>query len=115
MKKLLASVAVCAVALTMTSCAAGPHQLKRSVDDWDHQMYVKSPWINAACWVVPVFPICNFVAGIGDFFVVDAYAFWFHDAWDMKGTGFKHADVPATDGAMGSLLGDGSFLKVDGK
>ena len=76
-------------------------------------MYVKQPWVDAILWVVPVFPILNFGALIGDFFVVDAYAFWFKDAWDGKGTGFRHAEVEATDGAMNSLLmDDGTFLEI---
>ncbi|MCA8953550.1 MAG: hypothetical protein KDE27_28825 [Planctomycetes bacterium] len=112
MRKLLASIAVTTAAVMMTSCSAGPHQLKRTVDDWDHKMYVNNPWLNGVLWFVPVFPLCHFGASIGDFLVTDAYFFWFQDAWDMKGTGFKHADVMATDGQVGSLMGDGSFLKV---
>ena len=68
MRKLITSLALGAVtALSMTSCAAGPHQLRRSVDDWDHKMYVNSPWIDAVLWVVPVFPLAHYVAMIGDF------------------------------------------------
>ena len=112
MRKLLASVAVCVAAFSMTSCMAGPHQLVRSVDDWDQKTYINNPWLDAAMWVVPVFPICGFAAGLGDFFVGDAYAFWFHDAWDMKGTGFKHAETAPTDGYVNSFLGEGGFMKV---
>jgi hypothetical protein len=99
--------------LALSSCLAGPHQLKRSVDDWDQKMYVQSPWIDAVLWIVPVFPIAHFIAGIGDFLIVDAYAFWFKDAWDGKGTGFKHYEVTPTDGAMRSLLiDDAKFLEI---
>ena len=99
--------------LWLTGCLAGPHQLRRSVDDWDHKMYVQQPWIDAILWVVPVFPILTFGAGIGDFIITDAYAFWFKDAWDGKGTGFRHATVEPTDGAMNSLLlDDGKFLTI---
>ncbi|MBP8299907.1 MAG: hypothetical protein KA020_06095 [Planctomycetes bacterium] len=112
MRKLVASVAVCVAAFSLTSCLAGPHQLRRSVDDWDQKMYVNSPWLDAVLWVVPVFQICGFGASIGDFFVGDAYAFWFHDAWDGKGTGFKHAETAPTDGYVNSFLGEGGFMKV---
>ncbi len=114
MRKTLLTLAVAAVtAFSLTSCSAGPHQLKRSVDDWDHKMYVNSPWLNGVLWFVPVFPILHFGAGIGDFFVTDAYAFWFKDAWDGKGTGFKHAEVAPTDGQMSSLMNEGaSFLEI---
>lgn len=109
MSKFLTTLALGAVtALGMTSCAAGPHQLRRTVDDWDHKMYVNSPWIDGVLWFVPVIPLANFVAAIGDFFVTDAYAFWFNDAWDGKGTGFEHLKVEATDGKFGSLLNDGA-------
>jgi hypothetical protein len=94
------------LATTLSSCFAGPHQLRRSVDDWDHKTYVNSPWFNAALWVVPVLPICNVLAWTGDFLICDAYAFWIHDAWDGKGTGFQHMEVIAVDGKVGSLLLD---------
>lgn len=112
MRKLLATIAMSVVAFSLTSCSAGPHQLKRSVDDWDQKMYVNSPWLNGVLWFIPVFPICHFVAGIGDFFVTDAYAFWFNDAWDGKGTGFQHADV-AADQKWGSMfVGGGKWLNA---
>ena len=114
MRKILATVAAATVAFSLTSCMAGPHQLCRTVDDWDHKTYVNSPWLDAVLWVVPVFPLAHFGARIGDFFVGDAWAFWRYDAWDQKGTGFKHADIAPTDGQVGSLLSEGSgFMKVN--
>ena len=113
MRKLLIAAAMLA-ALTLSGCLAGPHQLRRSVDDWDHRTYVESPWLDAALWVVPVFPLSYLGAVLADFFVVDAYAFWFRDAWDGRGTGFRHLDVAATDGVMQSLLiDDGVLLEVE--
>lgn len=112
MKKVLGALTV-ALALSLTSCAAGPHQLRRTVDDWDQKMYVNSPWLDGVLWFVPVIPFANFLASIGDFFVGDAYAFWFKDAWDGKGTGFNHFTPTHTDGAMDSLLLDDSkFLEI---
>jgi hypothetical protein len=95
---------VCLAALlALSACAAGPHQLRRSIDDWDHKSYVNSPWWNAALWVVPVFPLCYAGAFVGDFLVTDPWAFWLEDAWDGKGTGFEHLPVQWTDGRMTSL------------
>jgi hypothetical protein len=109
MRKIIASLALGTVAaLSTTSCSAGPHQLRRTVDDWDHKMYVNSPWLDGVLWFIPVIPLATFVGAFGDFFITDAYAFWFHDAWDGKGTGYEHLKVDATDGKMGSLLMDGS-------
>ena len=97
-----------------TGCFAGPHQLKRTVDDWDQDIYIKSPWLSAVLWVVPAFPLANFGASIGDFFVTDAYHFWFKDAWDGKGTAFEHFVPTATDGSLQSLMIEGAkFLKLD--
>ena len=96
--------------LALSSCLAGPHQVRRSVDDWDHRMYVESPFVNGVLWVVPVMELTYLGAVIVDFFVVDAYSFWFHDAWDGKGTGFRHLEVTPTDGAMDSLLVDDGVL-----
>jgi hypothetical protein len=93
---------------TFAACTVGPHQLRRSVDDWDQKTYVDSPWLDAVLTVIPVIPICTALAAIGDFFVTDAYAFWFKDAWDGKGTAFTHFSPTPTDGAMGSLLLDDS-------
>ena len=98
---------------TLGACFAGPHQLKRTVDDWDHKMYIEQPWLDGVLWFVPVFPIAGFLAQVGDFFVTDAYAFWLKDAWDGKGTAFTHYSVKATDGAMSSLLNeDAHFLEI---
>lgn len=99
--------------LALSSCLAGPHQLRRTVDDWDQKMYVNSPWVDAVLWVVPVFPLANFVAWAGDFIIGDLYAFWFKDAWDGKGTAFTHYQVTPTDGAMKSLLiDDAKFIEI---
>jgi len=106
---------VCALLATITvaGCFAGPHQLKRTVDDWDHKMYIDQPWLDGVLWFVPVIPIASFLASIGDFFVGDAYAFLLKDAWDRKGTGFTHFNPKATDGAMSSLLNDDAhFLEI---
>ena len=112
MKKARLAFALLALT-TVAACSAGPHQLRRSVDDWDQKLYVDSPWLDGILWFVPVIPIAGFLATIGDFLVVDAYAFWFKDAWDGKGTGYTHYTPTHTDGAMGSLLlDDGKFLEI---
>lgn len=112
MKKIATAFAL-AVAATLTSCASGPHQLARTVDDLDQKVYINSPWLNAVLHIIPAFPLAKFGAAIGDFFVTDAYAFWFKDAWDGKGTGFEHYKQNWTDGKMGSLLNnDAGFLKI---
>lgn len=109
MRKLAIALSLSAVGFT--SCLAGPHQLKRSVDDYDRSTYVESPWLNAVLWVVPVFPISHFVAGIGDFFI-DGWFFWSNDAWDMKGTNFEFSNIADTDGKLKSLKdGWGNFFK----
>lgn len=94
--------------LALTSCAAGPHQLRRSVDDWDQKTYVNSPWLNAAMWVVPVYPALHAGALVGDFLITDPYHFWLDDAWDGNGTGFVHLDIECPDGFVESLLADRS-------
>ena len=112
MKKLFALAAL-TLALGLSSCASGPHQTFRSVDDWDHDLYVSKPRINGLLTFIPVIPLAKYGALIVDFFVVDAYAFWFKDVWDDKGTAFDHNVVGGTDGSMGSLItGDGEFLKI---
>ena len=113
MRKLALAMTLLLGAL-FSGCAAGPHQLRRTVDDWDREIYVESPWISAALWVIPVIPFASFAASFGDFFITDAYAFWLKDAFSGEGgTGFRHADVPAAK-TMGSLVGDGTFLRIDG-
>jgi len=112
MKKIALALAL--IGLTaFAGCSSGPHQLRRSVDDWDQKLYVDSPWLNGILHFIPVIPLAMFGAGIGDFLVTDAYSFWFKDAWDGKGTGFTHFSVTPTDGAMSSLLiDDAKFLEV---
>jgi len=94
------------LSLLLGGCAAGPHQLRRSVDDWDQKIYVNSPWLNAAMWLVPVYPVMHVGAMVIDFTVTDPYYFWFDDAWDGNGTGFKHLDIEYTDGWVDSMLAD---------
>jgi hypothetical protein len=101
--------------MSLTSCLAGPHQLNRTVDDWDRKVYVDSPWLNAVLWIVPVFPLAHFGAAIGDFLICDAYAFWLKDAFGGKGgTGFVHADVSAERTMKSLLRDDGKFLEITG-
>ena len=105
MKKMQLLAAAATLGL-LASCVAGPHQLRRPVDDWDHKFYTSNPWIGAVMSVF-VWPFVGFGAAIGDFFVVDAYHFWFKDAWDGKGTGFEHLRVES-DQQVQSLLIDGA-------
>lgn len=113
MTKLLATLAVCSLAATLAGCLAGPQQLQRSVDDWDRKTYVNSPWFAASLWIVPIVPLAKAGAFVGDVAVGNAWAFWFDDAWDGKGTGFQHVEVVPTDGRTDSLLSEqGGFLKV---
>ena len=99
------SLVLAVTSLMATSCLAGPHQLRRTVDDWDNRLYVESPWANALLHVVPVIPLASVFAFLGDFFVSDAVAFWTDDAWEAtgSGSGFEHYPVKSTDGNMQSL------------
>jgi hypothetical protein len=98
----------------LAGCAAGPHQLRRSVDDLDHKLYVNSPIWNGLLWIVPVLPVLSAGAMVGDFLVTDPWAFWFHDVWDGQGTGYEHLPVQTVDGKMGSLLLDrGHWTRVE--
>lgn len=94
--------------LGLGACAAGPKQLQRSVDDWDRELYVEKPLLNGVLHVVPVIPIAQLAAAIGDFFVVNPYHFWLEDVWDGKGTNFEHAEVESRDGAVRSLMIEGA-------
>ena len=91
------------LAALLAGCVAGPHQLRRSVDDWDHAMYVNSPRWNGLLWVVPVIPVATLGAFAIDTLITDPWAFWFGDAWDNAGTGYEHLPVEKTDGRMQSL------------
>ena len=104
MRKPLRIVATAVVLLMPGSCLAGPHQLRRSVDDWDHETYVNSPLLNAALWIVPVIPAMTAGAMALDFLVTDPLRFWFDDLWDGNGTGFRHHEVSWPDGKVDSLL-----------
>lgn len=96
------------LAATLGSCFAGPHQLRRSMDDWDHKHYVNSPRWNAVLWIVPVIPVATVVALALDTVITDPYAFWFGDAWDNAGTGYEHLPVQWNDGRVSSLWNDRS-------
>ena len=100
---------------SFTSCAAGPHQLRRTVDNWDQELYVDSPWLNAVLWVVPVIPLADVLAAFGDFFITDAYTFWIEDAFTGQGgTGFVHAQPDQTRYMNSLLSDDGKWLRIEG-
>ncbi len=112
MKKMIAALGL-VLAVSLSSCVAGPKQLARTVDDWDGKMYVENPWMDAVLNVIPVIPLAGAIGGFVDFFSDNLVAFWMHDAWDGKGTAFKHFEVTPTDGAAHSLLlDDGKFMEV---
>lgn len=100
--------AAVALATALGACAAGPQQLRRTIDDWDHNLYVNSPWLDAVLWVVPVIPVATVGAFTFDFLIGNPYAFWCEDAWDGSGTAFRHAEVQPTDDTVDSLLLDRS-------
>lgn len=113
MRKLaFALVLTLCACFSLSSCAAGPHQLRRTVDDLDHKLYVSSPWLDAVLWIVPAFPILHTGAWIGDFLIVDAYSFWIKDAWDGNGTGYEHLSVESTERMQSLLIDNASFLET---
>lgn len=101
-------------ALLLSSCLAGPHQMRRSIDDWDHQMYANSPLLDGLLWIpVPLFPLLTGLALAGDAVTFDFYSFWFRDVWRGSGTGFEHLRVEAPAGKAFSLIGtDGAWFRV---
>jgi hypothetical protein len=106
MRTLGRSAAAVASSLLLGACLAGPHQLRRSIDDWDHSMYVNSPLWNGALWLVPVIPIAQFGAWILDTLITDPWAFWTDDLWDGNGTGYRHLPVEWLDGHVDCLFAD---------
>ncbi|MEQ1630772.1 MAG: hypothetical protein ABL997_00270 [Planctomycetota bacterium] len=101
-------IALAFVTVLPSACFAGPHQLRRTVDDWDNRLYVQSPWMNGMLHVVPVIPLATVCAFVADFFVADAVTFWLDDAWGGTGTGFDHLRIETPDGRAQSLMIEGS-------
>ena len=101
------------VLLGVTSCAAGPQQLFRTVDDIDQELYVEQPIVDGILYIIPVIPLAKYVAALGDFFIVNAYHFWVEDLWDGEGKGFIHYDPDASEKLKSLYLDDSTFLFVD--
>ena len=112
MKKLTTLLAAL-VMIGAVSCAAGPQQLARTVDDIDQELYVDMPLVDGLLYVVPVIPFAKYVAAAGDFFIVNAYHFWVKDVWDGEGTGFTHYDTDASEKLKSLYLDDSKFLFVE--
>jgi hypothetical protein len=110
MKQSLAALGALPLVLPLGSCLAGPHQLSRSVDDFDHQLYLENPLLDGVLWVIPVLPFASVVALVGDFLVVDPYHFWFKDLWRSEGTAFDHWLPERPAHRVGSLVNGGPFL-----
>ena len=95
MKRMLCAVALAAVLMTVTSCLAGPSRLSRSFDDYLNQKYTENAWVHGVLLrIIPVYPIIGSLAALGDVTFVNTYYFWSDDAWDNKGTGFIHDQLP---------------------
>ena len=110
----LATVLALAFALSIPACRSGPSQLVRSVDDWDNQLYVQSPWLDSILHVVPVIPLVKWGVSWVDVLVLNPIAFWTNDAWDSKGTGYMHKNPEYTDGYVrGVFVDDGGILRVE--
>ena len=66
-------------------------------------MYVEKPLVNGVLHVIPIIPIVNLVATVGDTLVVNPWFFWSEDVWDNEGTNFDHMTVSDADGHLDSL------------
>jgi hypothetical protein len=94
----------------------GPHQMSRTVDDWDRKLYVDSPWLDVVLNIIPVVPLAKVGAAIVDGLVGDLYTFWAKDAFGGKGgTGFVHWTDSANHTMKSLMLDDGKFLEVTNK
>lgn len=101
------------VTSTLSSCMAGPQQMRRSVDDWDHALYVESPWLDAGLWILPVIPLASCAGQLVDCLIVNPIFFWGSDAWDGNGTGYKHQS-PVPDEWTNSVIAErGRWLRVE--
>lgn len=104
MKKTVGLAVAAAVLSVCAGCASGPSRLSNSFGDWRNQQYSESAWLHALLTeVIPVYPLVQGLAGIGDLFV-NAYYFWAKDAWDNKGTAYVHMNP---EGAEKTVTGSG--------
>ena len=102
------------LALVLGGCLAGPHQLRRSLDDFDQKLYVDSPIIDGILWFpIPAFGIANYVAWIGDFFI-DGYHFWINDVWANEGAGFVHIEPQGNKQVYSLTRDDSEFITAKG-
>ena len=102
-----------ALALVAAGCAAGPQQLRRTVDDFDQKLYVDSPILDGILWFpIPAFPIANWGAYIGDFFI-NCYHFWIEDVWANEGKGFVHIDPQGTKQLSSLMVDDSKFAQAN--
>ncbi len=99
--------------LSLPGCLAGPKQLHSTIDDWDQQLYVDTPWFNGAMWVIPVVPAARFGALLGDVLIGNFYTFWFEDAFSGEGgTTVRFADIETKRSMKSLLRGDGKWVEV---
>jgi hypothetical protein len=103
-RKFLGTLAILAALTLGSGCYAGPKRLQRAWDDYENKAYVDNAWLTGALGVVGVYPLVNFAAMIGDWFV-NFYYFWFVDAFDQNtGTAYIHENPT---GARKSVSGPG--------
>ncbi len=92
MKRTLLLAALAAAPLLTTSCSSGPSRLARSWDGWTNQKYSEDSWIHGALLqdIIPAYPIVGFIAGIGDWLILNPIQFWTKDIWDRRGTAYEY-------------------------
>ena len=112
MQKLTVTLSLCGL-LLLSGCFTGPKQLHATVDDWDRQLYVDTPWFNGALWIIPVVPAARIGSLFIDGVVGNFYTFWFEDAFDGEGgTTVRHAEIASRESMKSLLRGDGLWVQT---
>ncbi len=111
----LGVAAMAAAVVLFAGCYSGPRYLSRSVDDTVNELYTDSPILTAVCSdIVPVVPLIDSVAFLGDWLILNPVQFWGSDVWHGEGAAYHHSNPPSQKEVLWSGLGSGSgyALKV---
>ena len=102
--KALQGLALTVFLLGLTSCAAGPHQLRQTLN-YDQHANAQNSWLSGIQWIIPILPLARLGGAVADFFRDDEPA-WDTHAWDGQGTAYWHHQGEPPGGALDSLLCD---------
>jgi len=94
-RNVVLAIALLAIAVVASGCAAGPWTCENTVRDWAADVYAYDTYLGTLNYYT-VAPIGTAIGGVLDMVFVNTYWWWVHDVWEGTGTTFTHKQARTT-------------------